>query len=445
MAGHPESCACSKSEMDLFSVPPTQVVIDKGNWEKINPIAGLSVPYEFEISGTGDQYIDLEETQLYVKCQIVKADGSDLVHTGDTPDKVGPINYTLHSLFKQVDVALNGHEISDSSSLYPYRAYLEALLNYGDEAKKGHLSSSLYYQDEAGKFDLKDPTAASPNQGLKARAAFFKGSAEVELLGRLHCDIFHTNRHLMNGVNVRIKFIPSNDAFALMGTASTYKMKIKEIALYVRRVTPSSTLMLQHAKILASGVTAKYPIQRVQMKSKPIQNGTTNIVSDHFWLGQLPRRLIFGIVGAAHFNGDFAKNPFNFQHFNVSDVTLRYAGQLYPSEPLKLDFAAASTDPANRSIRGYDSLFTALHKKSLNDDFGISREDYEKGFTLYAFDFTPDFTDGAHYSRKEEGSLDLSIRFKEATTEGAILICLGEFDNIIEIDRYGSASFDFIR
>ena len=69
MAGHPESCACSKSEMNLFSVPPTQVVIDKGNWEKI---AGLSIPYEFEISGTGDQYIDLEETQLYVKCQIVK-------------------------------------------------------------------------------------------------------------------------------------------------------------------------------------------------------------------------------------------------------------------------------------------------------------------------------------------------------------------------------------
>lgn len=428
--------------MDLFSVPPTQTVIDRGSWEKINPIAGLAVPYEFEISGTGDQYIDLEETQLYVKCQIVKADGTDLV----AADKVGPINYSLHSLFKQVDVSLNGQEISDSSSMYPYRAYLEALLNYGDEAKKGHLSSALYYQDTAGKLDVEDPTlAVNGNHGLQARAAFFKESADVELMGRLHSDIFHTNRQLMNGVNVRIKFIPSSDAFVLMGTARTYKMKIKEIALYVRRVTPSSTLMVQHAKILASGTTAKYPIQRVQMKSKPIQNGTTNIVSDHFWLGQLPRRLVFGIVGAPHFNGDFAKNPFHFQHFKVSEVTLRYAGQLYPTEPLKLDFAETDTGPANKSIRGYDSLFTALHKKSLNDDFGISRGDYEKGFTLYAFDFTPDFADGAHYSRKEEGSLDLSIRFKEALTEGAILICYAEFDNIIEIDRYGNVSFDFIR
>ena len=433
--------------MDLFSVPPTQTVIDRGSWEKINPIAGLSIPYEFEISGTGDQYIDLEETQLYVKCKITKGNGGAInAEAVSNPDKVGPINYTLHSLFKQVDVSLNGQEISDSSSMYPYRAYLEALLNYSEESKQGQLSSALYYTDTAGKLNTANPAQTNGNKGLKARAEFFDGSEEVELMGRLHCDVFHMNRYLMNGVNVKVKFTPSQDDFVLMSSAASpsYKMKITEIALYARRVTPSPTILLQHAKMLASGVTAKYPIQRVQMKTKSIQAGTANVVTDHLWLGQLPRRLIFGFVTASSFNGAYDRNPFSFQHLKVSNVTLRYAGQLHPSDPMRLDFAAEG-DPCTKSLRGYDSLFTALHKKGLNEDFGISREDYENGYTLFGFDFTPDLSDGAHYNRKQEGSLDLSIRFKEALAQGVILVCYAEFDNIIEIDRHGNVSFDFVR
>ncbi|KAJ8050072.1 hypothetical protein HOLleu_03126 [Holothuria leucospilota] len=430
-----------------WDVPPTQTVIERGSWEKINPIAGLSIPYEFEISGTGDQYIDLEETQVYVKCKITKSGGGAIdLDAASNPDKVGPINYTLHSLFKQVDVSLNGQEISDSSSMYPYRAYLEALLNYGEESKSGQLSSALYYHDTPGKLALVNPSHANGNKGLKARAQFFDGSHEVELMGRLHCDVFHMNRYLMNGVNVKVKFTPSHDEFVLCSSNASpaYKMKITEIALYARRVTPSPTVLLQHAKILASGVTAKYPIQRVQMKTKSIQAGTTNVVTDHLWLGQLPRRLIFGFVLASSFNGDYGKNPFEFKHCKISNLTLRYAGQLYPSDPMRLDFADDG-ESSTKTLRGYDSLFTALHKKGLNEDFGISRDDYENGYTLFGFDFTPDRSDGAHYNRKQEGSLDLSIRFKEALAASVILICYAEFDNIIEIDKHGNVSFDFVR
>ncbi|KAJ8041333.1 hypothetical protein HOLleu_12124 [Holothuria leucospilota] len=111
------------------------------------------------------------------------------------------------------------------------------------------------------------------------------------------------NRYPMNGVNVKVKFTPNHDDFVLMSSNASpnYKMKITEIALYAIRVTPSPTTLLQHAKILASGVTAKYPIQRAQMKTKSILAGTTNVVTDHLWLGQLPRRLIFGFVLASFF------------------------------------------------------------------------------------------------------------------------------------------------
>jgi hypothetical protein len=35
---HKDSCMCSKSELDLFSVPPTQVVMENGFWEDADPI-----------------------------------------------------------------------------------------------------------------------------------------------------------------------------------------------------------------------------------------------------------------------------------------------------------------------------------------------------------------------------------------------------------------------
>lgn len=431
---HPHSCECSKSEMDLFSVPPTQTVIEYGSWEKVNPIAGLSQPFEFEVSGTGDQYLDLEETQLYVKFKVTKRTGASLVHVGDNKDYVGPVNYTLHSLFKQIDVSLNGQQVSDSSACYPYRAYLETLLNYGREAKQDQLSTALYYKDTPGNMDDTTTTPDGGNTGLVSRAKHCMGSADIELLGRIHSDVFHMNRYMMNGVNLKLKLIPNNDAFALMtaNAAAGYKIEFKEVALYIRRVTPSPTQLLQHAKILSGGTTAKYPIHRVQMRTKAVQAGSTNVISDHLWLGQLPRRLVLGLVKTVAFNGDYTRNPFNFEHFNVNEISLRYAGRIHPSEALKLRFSA--NGPSNETVRAYDSLFSALHKKNLDEGMDITRNEYEQGYTLYAFDFTPDLSDGAHYNRKEEGSLDLTLRFDTPLADSAMLILYAEFDNLIEVD-----------
>ena len=109
----------------LFS----EVTLFKCNVSTIlSPIAG---PIEFNVSGTGEEYLDLARTQLYVKAKITKANGTAL----DADTQVGPVNLFLHSLFSHVDVSLNERLISPSTNTYPYRAMLESLLNYGEEAK----------------------------------------------------------------------------------------------------------------------------------------------------------------------------------------------------------------------------------------------------------------------------------------------------------------------
>ena len=99
---HKDSYECLMSELDLFSVPPTQTSVENDTWVEYHPLTtvGDGSPIEFDISGTGEDYIDLGNTMLYVQAKITKQDGTHL----DANDPVGPVNLLLlHSLFSQVD------------------------------------------------------------------------------------------------------------------------------------------------------------------------------------------------------------------------------------------------------------------------------------------------------------------------------------------------------
>src|SRR5215470_13219495 len=148
---HPESCECVKSELDLFSVPPTQTSIESGTWVEYTPVSTIAhgLPIEFVVLGSGTDYINLANTMLYVAAKITKEDGSNIADT----DQVAPINLTLHSLFSEVDIKLNDTMISRTNNTYPYRAFIETLLSFGSEAKKSQLHAIMYAKDEMNKMN----------------------------------------------------------------------------------------------------------------------------------------------------------------------------------------------------------------------------------------------------------------------------------------------------
>ena len=124
---HHESQECTRSELHLFTIPGTQTSITKGQWIEYHPLSNTtdSGPIEFDVSG--EEYLDLARTLLFLKAKITKANGTAL----DLNEQVGPVNLFLHALFSQVDVSLNERLISPSTNTYPYRAMIETLLNFG--------------------------------------------------------------------------------------------------------------------------------------------------------------------------------------------------------------------------------------------------------------------------------------------------------------------------
>ena len=164
------SAECTKEELDLFTVHPTQTSIDSGIYTEYNPISSIadSIPIVFNIKSSGVEYLDLTNSIFYVKAKITKEGSGPL--TGD--DKVGPVNNLLHSLFSEVDLKLNDTLITNNSNAYPYRAYLETLLSYGADAKELQLTSALFYKDVAGAMDDHDPTDKDiKNRGFQCNVA----------------------------------------------------------------------------------------------------------------------------------------------------------------------------------------------------------------------------------------------------------------------------------
>jgi len=78
---------------------------------------------------------------------------------------------------------------------------------------------------------------------------------------------------------------------------------------------------LAHAKALQYG-TAKYPLRHVEMKNFTILQENRSISKKNLFLGQLPTRIIFGVVDNDAFNGLTAKSPFNFKHNGINFVAV---------------------------------------------------------------------------------------------------------------------------
>lgn len=80
---HDHSCECMKSELNLFSMPPTQTAIENSPWSEHHPIANIadSDHIEINISGVGDFYLDINSLRIHAVCKIVKEDNSDIGKT----------------------------------------------------------------------------------------------------------------------------------------------------------------------------------------------------------------------------------------------------------------------------------------------------------------------------------------------------------------------------
>ena len=327
---------------------------------------------------------------------------------------------------------------------YAYRSYIETLLNYDVSAKNSQLSSALYFKDTPGEMDSagalprsrtitynKAPsgsnstfiftngslttgsnsnftfandttvTLSAPgtgNQGFAKRHEFIKNSKQFVLSGPIFSDVFMSDRLLLNMLDLKVVLNRSSNAFCLMdknttGNKVNPKVKLTDVVLKIRKVKVDQSVS-DATELILKQTPALYPIRGVECKALSIPSGLPNVRKDNIFSGIIPKSFVFGLVDANSYSGENNKNPYNFHHFKVKTVTLSVNGEEIPFKQLTLNYTSATTKDF---LQAYNTLFSGTGKIYANTGLDITREDYPKGYTLYAFDLTPDMCNTTDY------------------------------------------------
>ena len=414
----------TKSELDLFSLPPTQIALQSGSYVTITP-QQLTNEHRIKISHKVSEgyFADLAKSYFTFKVRIQGADAAN--------KKVAPINLIGHTAMEQVSIAINGETITDATTTYAYEAEVAAALSYGSDAKKSHLALAGWEKDEAGKMDHYDPTNGTNNKGLINRAKGISTGGTKEYLMRPFNGIFQQDRLFPSGTRIDVTFIPSKSTFNLMADAEDgsdkYKTVISDMELHMRQVKPLPS-------VLASIITERenknllYPFRKLSTTPLTIPTGNqslTRVINE----GPMPRRVWVVMVEEAARFGSYKLNPLNFQHFDTTDIYLSVNSEAFPKEHLKPNFG--------RDIfkECYFTLFSQMG--CMFDDCGIdlTLNEYKNGHTIFAFDLTADMEDGAHREVRKNADIKLHLTLGSAHGKAIDVLCIKEYESILEIDK----------
>ncbi|KAK3105954.1 hypothetical protein FSP39_009422 [Pinctada imbricata] len=415
-------------ELSIFAEPSNQVAVEKVYFTEARPISSIDsedTPIEIVVSGSGAEYIDLRRSRLYVKAKIVKSDGTALADS----ENVGIINLPLQSMFSQMDVYLNNKLVSFNTNNYPWKAYMKTILYSGRDELLSQKQSELLFK-EVG--NLSDPKSVSGgNSGLVTRYAYTKKSYAFELEGNLMEDIFNLEKYLINGVDIYIKLFRSPASFIFISdeTSPAYKLELLDVVYKVAKVRVDPGVMLQHSKQIET-TPVRYPLTRNEVKMNTIPTGSTEFYWDNMFPQAIPDRLVVGMVKQKSVNGDYTTNPFNFEHFKITDISLSINGESVPGRPLQMDFG----DKRNY-ISAYVRLFESCGKWNKDTGLYISRDDFGNGYTFFAFNNTPCVFEEDYINLVRRGNTRLEMKFDTSTTEAVNVIVLATFSTLLEINK----------
>lgn len=87
------SVEAASNSVDLFSLPNQDVTTVSSEISVYYPISNFrdnQNPIQFIVNSSGGHYLDLESARLYLKCKIVKADGTDRSRRGSSTVQLSP-------------------------------------------------------------------------------------------------------------------------------------------------------------------------------------------------------------------------------------------------------------------------------------------------------------------------------------------------------------------
>jgi len=454
IVAHARSAGVRNPRLNMFSTPPTDVSMSSRRSVRINPFNTGINPVTFQVDPQED-LIDLNESFFEVELTVKKSDATNLL----TADVLGVANNLAHTLFKQINVRLNGTLISPQTDTYHIKAYIETLLNHDRHDGESILTPSGWYNclgvpddgdaDEltANKLDTTHANYADLPQDLKnlvqSRLQFLDGDA-VTLRFKPFLEVFHLSKLLVPGVQIQIDMYFNTPAMWTIRWAGASTLRLTEADVKVRlflsqvRVTPSVYREIMTS--MKGGRVATYPTVRGEIRTYSHPNDNRHFECSNPFHNKLPNRLVVVMLKQAAFNGTITESPFNFGKFNLASIKQLVRGEAYPYETLELQHDGDSKDQ-----RGYYRFLQASGALCRGKGNMVRKVDWGNGkrCNMFVFDNT---ANGCLHSPvlnpKQEGELRLVIDFGGNPGENLTILLYGEFENLLEINENRVVIYD---
>ena len=139
--------------------------------------------------------------------------------------------------------------------------------------------------------------------------------------------------------------------------------------------------------------------------------------------------VLIGFVDSDDFHGKLSRNPFNFDHFNLQQISCEVDGQSFPGRPYTADFSK------HQSLDCYLGLVEALDRR--NDPSGevaINREMFNGGFAIYGMKLSTCGKGTLGLIRN--GNLSVAVSFDQPLKQTIMMVCFMLYDSVIENNQH---------
>jgi len=402
---------CAKTELCIFDSALPQVVVESANFEEVFPLNSVEGANQrdiiFNIIGSTNEYLDLNDTMLYVQVMVTAENGDKIDDKAD----VTPSNYMFHTLFKDAILSLNNVRIEGGNGVYAHKALIETILNYGSDTKRTSLQSIGF---------------AEP----AARKEWIAKSKRFSMCGSLQLDFFDQPKYLIPGVNVNLRLNRTDSSFSLKSTGAKFNLDILDARLYVRRVKVEQSVMIGH-QIGLSKQNAIYPFRQTQLTSVNLAVGSTSYYQDQIFSdGRLPKFILIAFQNGSQYTGSFTEDTGTYKNFNITSLSLTRNSDFREVYTQSFENDNYVTTYASSIIRNMGLL-----DKNLNN--GITLEQFKSTYPFFTFVLAPDF-DVNQTQLPKHGNIKIEVKFNAALERSAALLIYGVFDSEVQINKNGT-------
>ena len=331
-------------------------------------------------------------------------------------DEACPVNNIAHSLLSSSQLLINGEKVTGNNEDYAFKAAMLDLVGVEEKDKETCLwGCQKWKKDTTGHMEAR----TDDNAGFVECRAEFSARRTHAVVMRPHIDLLKQRKLLPSHCELKFIFERSAASFYMMQAANkTFWIKITKAEMSVRQVTVRDEVVEVHNKMVMNPNYGpfNYPITRCKVTKHTLDGG-----SQEYWLTQpdttqIPSCVLMTFVKETAASGTKTENPFNFKHYNVREVVIKFDDQKFG---VKTDFAQGNT------VRAYNQLFKDTGLLALGQDCGITLKEFQDGYTLFAFNLTPDKTpEDSRINLVRQGKLSVALRFHTPTTHGiSTVIC----------------------